>query len=207
MLERRRLTVASASILLMMLSAVPNAQAVVIDSATYAGHTYYLLSPSTWKEAELESQALGGHLVTIDDAPENAFVADTFGVFSHRRNLWIGLTDELEEKTFVWASGAPLVFENWAPGEPNDCDGNPCVSEDFVHMTAFGSPFDGMWNDLVNDLGDRLPVYGVAEVDHLVPEPSSLLLLGPGLAAVLGRIRRRRCRRAVASSSSDAVRR
>src|SRR5262245_19715924 len=38
------------------------------------GHSYLLLSPSTWTAAEAESVSLGGSLATIDDAAENQWV-------------------------------------------------------------------------------------------------------------------------------------
>ena len=44
--------------------------------------------------------------------------------------FWIGLTDTLEEGTFVWESGKPLsadVDTHWAAGEPNNYKNSDCT--------------------------------------------------------------------------------
>jgi uncharacterized delta-60 repeat protein/uncharacterized repeat protein (TIGR01451 family) len=129
------------------------------------GHTYFLLTPSTWKQAEQWARALGGHLVTINDAGENAFVLDTFGTYQGiPRHFWIGLNDEAAEGTFVWSSGEPATYLNWAPGEPNNDPGNPLGQEDFAHMYAPAHELGGMWNDASGlRWGDR-PNNGVVEI-------------------------------------------
>ena len=71
-----------------------------------------------WAAAEESCVAWGGHLVTVDDADEDAFVLA--GGAS-----WIGLNDRASEEDFIWADGSPLVYSNWtAPPErspPDDC--------------------------------------------------------------------------------------
>jgi hypothetical protein len=137
--------------------------------------------------------ALGGHLVTINDAAENTFVFNTFANFGGvERLLWIGLNDAAVEGTFVWASGQPVGFVNWFPGEPN---GGPTDGSDYVHMwppTAFGAIAAGFWNDSANFTSFSngqidVPLHGVVEVES-VPEPGSFLLVLTGLA--LARLRR-----------------
>ena len=186
MLERVRLAVGGSILLLLTLVAAPSARAVtVIDFASYLGHDYYLLSEGTWTESEAAAIGLGGHLATIDDAAENDFVSTRFGVV---RSLWIGLTDANVEGTYVWASGAPLLYTNWFTNEPSDCTFVGCFSEDFVEIYQdYGGGTVGRWNDLTDDN----PLFGVVEVVP-VPEPSSLLLLGLAGGAVVYRVRRRR---------------
>ena len=38
------------------------------------GHLYYLLNQTSWTASEAEAVSLGGHLTTINDANENAWV-------------------------------------------------------------------------------------------------------------------------------------
>src|SRR2546427_11899722 len=84
-------------------------------------HSYYLLSQNTWNNAEREAVSLGGHLATIHSLAENQWIFDTFGSFGGiDRALWIGLSDRDVKGTFRWVSGDPVVFTNWASGEPNN---------------------------------------------------------------------------------------
>lgn len=181
------------------LLATPRANALsIIDSAVYGGHTYYLLEAATWTDSEAEAIGLGGHLVTIDDLAENDFVV-ALGLSGgalkpdlHTGALWIGLSDQAIEGTFVWASGAPLVFTHWDLGEPNNTPCLPgdttCVGEDFVHI-GWWTP-QGYWNDIGDVPPAVFPTYGVVEVASDVPEPSSLLLMSlavPGVARRVGR--------------------
>src|SRR5690348_7559123 len=85
------------------------------------GHTYFLLDPSTWTNAESQAVALGGHLASVNNAAENQFLVDNFtsGANFHRV-LWIGLTDNGSEGTFHWTNGDPLSYTNWMSGEPNN---------------------------------------------------------------------------------------
>jgi hypothetical protein len=162
------------------------------------GHSYYLLSQSNWTDAEAAAVVLGGHLATSRNAAENSWIAQTFENFSGvRRQLWIGLNDQVIEGTFVWASGEPVTFTNWMSGEPSDFadDG---TGEDFVHIGNFvgWQPYD-FWNDnrsridqVLNDnSGLIMPFNGVAEV---VPEPGVFTSLLGAIALVGSRRTRRR---------------
>jgi len=149
------------------------------------GHTYYLLEQSAWTDAEAEAIGLGGHLATIGDLNENAWVFGTFGNFGGvSRCLWIGLTDQAQEGTFTWSSGEPFVFSNWqTPGQPDNAGG--VVAENYVHLLPPGHYAGGFWNDFQNltsvSFGDvpqlgNVPMHGVVEV---VPEPAVAWLMWP----------------------------
>ena len=107
------------------LATVPGARAAVLAGPlTNAANarTYYLLSANTWTASEAEAIGLGGHLVTINDAAENQWVLNTFFPLTGvpYASLWIGLNDAATEGQFVWASGEPVTFTYWYPGQPNN---------------------------------------------------------------------------------------
>ena len=199
MYKAKHLALTTGALVVLSLVAAPGAHAgIIITSDVYNGHTYYLLDAATWNDSEAAALALGGHLAKIDDQNENNFVAQRFGPgildFTHRGGLWIGLTDQAQEGTFVWADGTPLSvgYTNWFdPSEPSDClplPGGGCLSEDFVHMTWWEP---GGWNDVpfVNGDGNTILMNGIVEVDGVVPEASSLVLLSMGMAGLIGRVR------------------
>ena len=128
------------------------------------GHTYYLLDAADWTESEEVATGMDGHLTTIDDVAEDAWVFDTFSAGTGR-NLWIGLNDAAVEDSFVWVSGDPVVYTNWDPGEPNNLQ-----DEDYVMIIGQEGPeMNGKWNDL-HDWGREgwtVP-FGVVEIPYRI---------------------------------------
>ena len=125
------------------------------------GHAYYLLNPMTWTEAEDTARLLGGNLVTINDAAEDAWVRETFANES-QVGLWTGLNDEESEGEFVWSSGQPVSYTNWSGGQPDDFQSR----EDHVMLYQDDG---GRWADFENKataLGRTLQ--GVVEVEGVV---------------------------------------
>lgn len=109
-------------------------------------HSYYLISPATWTEAQVQAVALGGNLATINDAEECRWIFETFCFFEDSpRPLWIGLTDRDQEGKFRWISGEPATFVNWHPGEPNNNAGLG-TPEHYAFVFPSAAP-NGGWRD------------------------------------------------------------
>jgi hypothetical protein len=114
----------------------------VVDGAaepiSFGGHTYQLMGPATtWDSAAARCKELGGHLLHIDSAEENAFVVDAF-VLPYG-GIMLGATDAEREGSWRWSDGSRLRYKNWARGEPNDAEGG----EDYAQIWE-----DGKWNDI-----------------------------------------------------------
>jgi hypothetical protein len=110
---------------------------------------------------------LGGNLVRINDAAENAYV-DTIGAGG---NYWIGGNDIATEGTWVWTAGpAPThfwqgtaggsaqngLYTNWNANEPNDAGGEDAAIQNN----------NGGWNDLPSTGNNQT---GMAELPGLQP--------------------------------------
>jgi glucose/arabinose dehydrogenase len=118
-------------------------------SAIYNNRVYVLTDQFlTWSNAQASAQSIGGHLVSINDASEQAFVAETFT--SVGGSFYIGINDATTEGTFAWANGDAVTYTNWAPGEPNNF-----LNEDFGVLYP-----NGKWNDFAAPLEER----GIIEV-------------------------------------------
>jgi hypothetical protein len=113
-------------------------------------HIYYLLPPTNGPAAEAIASQLGGHLVTINDAAENDWVFTNFSSYgSSTLYLWIGLNDDAQEGNFIWSSGEPATYLNWAPGEPNN-GGGFYPYENHTLMRLASTSYNGFWNDAID---------------------------------------------------------
>ena len=124
-------------------------------------HRYYLLTESTWTAAETAARRLGGHLATIRNPAENAWVYVQFSQQAGvNRGLWIGLSDTAQPGTYVWASGETTTYWNWGHGEPSR---QP--QEHYVHIFWPGDGREPGWNDMDNISSfSGIPLNGVVEV-------------------------------------------
>ena len=100
---------------------------------------YISQNHEVWSDADSICSSLGGSLVSISDSLENSFIHSLINEY-----VWIGLTDELNEGTFLWTSGEPLIYTNWLPSQPdNYTDSGAPNGQDY----AFMNDQNGMWED------------------------------------------------------------
>ena len=158
---------------------------------TYNGHSYTLTNPGSWTQAQSEAVSLGGNLVTINDAAENAWLVSTLA----SNGMFIGLYQSPSAAEpaagWGWISGEASSYRNWdtAFGEPDEAAGG---SEDYAMINVTGFTL-GKWHDAY-DAG--WPVqYSYRGIVEVVPEPASIIALLGGLISLLG-IRRGGRRRA-----------
>ncbi len=133
------------------------------------GHTYTILEPMTWDEAEQKAVELGGHLVTINDAEENQWIVENLLPLVDTDRVWIGFNDLEEEGSWVWVSGQTPPYTNWYEGEPND-DGS---GEDYG-MTWNRDAERGFWND-----EDSRSINAIVEVGGAEPPSPTPVTTGP----------------------------
>ncbi|MFG6107750.1 NF038122 family metalloprotease [Leptothoe sp. EHU-05/26/07-4] len=155
---------------------------------THNGSLYLLTdSVMTWDDAQAYAESLGGNLVTINDLREEAWVQSTFGT---TEGFWIGINDRLVEGQFEWVSGEAITYTNWAPGEPNNYDGN----QDYGWIN-YGSA--NQWDDTsstnkrrgiieiktISELGNDTLIGGAGH-DHLYGDGGNDILNGTDSVAI-----------------------
>lgn len=115
---------------------VDNQVGLFTDSMKYNNHMYYLFDSSvTWDTAEAHAQSMGGHLVTINDAQENAAIFELIN--RNRLSCYlIGLRQDDNEGSWSWADGSSSTYRNWNVGEPSDSVGN----ENYAAIYSSSSP-------------------------------------------------------------------
>ena len=109
----------------------------------FGGHRYeyYPNADITWTEARAMCQSMGGHLVTITSAEEQAFIENAFP----GTQGWIGMYGD--DSGWVWITGETFGgYTNWKSGEPNNQAGIEWCGHLYTAM---------QWNDLDNeDIGN-----------------------------------------------------
>jgi hypothetical protein len=134
------------------------------------GRTYHLLEPSSWTVAQAAARMLGGDLVTVNDAAEDAWLNATFwSLAAEIDGLWLGYNDAETEGVWEWISGQAPGYENWSTGAPNN--GNQF--EHYAHLRFDWT--DGTWNDL---LGFPQVSFFYNQMHGIVEMPDAAPLVG-----------------------------
>ena len=92
------------------------------DAVAFNGNHYkaFLDTNSTWWEAKFACDDIGGELVVISSAKENAFLCK----LAKENLIWLGGTDEFEEGIWTWDNGEDFKFKNWAENQPSGASGH-----------------------------------------------------------------------------------
>ncbi|XP_004583581.2 pulmonary surfactant-associated protein D [Ochotona princeps] len=91
-----------------------------------------------YEEAQQVCAQAGGQLPSPRNAAENHALQELLTM--KNKAAFLSMTDTKTEGTFTYPTGEPLVYSNWAPGEPNNNGG----SENCVEIFS-----NGKWNDKV----------------------------------------------------------
>ncbi|MEM8909326.1 MAG: lectin-like protein, partial [Bacteroidota bacterium] len=99
-------------------STVPSSIPGFTYMGVYNEHHYFVSNETaTWTQANINAQANGGQLATINNIDENNFV--TNNVTPSSGSVWIGFNNVDNGDVFQWVSGEDNNFTNWQSGEPN----------------------------------------------------------------------------------------
>lgn len=93
-------------------------------TVVFKGHRYaFICRPMSWPDAKNYARQFGGYLATATSEDENRWLAETFGLPSLGRRIWLGGTDENTESFWRWDNGEGWRFEHWTSPEPNNNGG------------------------------------------------------------------------------------
>jgi hypothetical protein len=103
-------------------------------------HYYRMIEKMDWTVARDTAESLGGYLVTINDAEENAWLLETL---KPQEAVWIGFNDLRIEGRWEWVNGEQVTYTNWRPGQPGNTGGKQHCGT----MHSVNTPYPGQWND------------------------------------------------------------
>ncbi|MBL7153766.1 MAG: S8 family serine peptidase [Phycisphaerae bacterium] len=121
------------------------------------GFTYFLL-PMEWISldlAEIIAGYYGGHVASIGDAGEEAFletyVKDNYSRWCDSGSYCIGLSDKDDFGNYRWTDGTPLSYTNWRPDHPIALPAGAEHIVRFAYCDRFAYYFGGWENMLAPD--------------------------------------------------------
>jgi hypothetical protein len=139
--------------------------------AEYEGREYHFCTtPMEWGDAEEACTGIGGNLATTRNSAQYSWLLTTSETVLPKASggyWWIGYNDIDSEGDYVWSSGSPSTFTDWAVGEPNDSYSG--ATEDCAVMKHPDKPAG--WNDLPCDGFDISSQGFICEVTPDLPCP------------------------------------
>ncbi|XP_072222285.1 galactose-specific lectin nattectin-like [Leuresthes tenuis] len=84
--------------------------------------------------------SIGGNLASVHSADENIFLSDLVKrVTGHHHLFWVGGSDAIAERRWLWSDGSQFDYSYWAHRQPDNHGGIEHCLE-----INFGVPY---WND------------------------------------------------------------
>lgn len=142
----------------------------LVAKVSYKNHTYEVYDYSTsWKQAKALCEAWGGHLVTINDVGENAFITNLVKK-GFKNSYYIGCTDEEREGEWKWITGEPFSYKNWDPHlpEPSGEDYGCIVARENLPNKTPGEWMDNDDKDQSGTFYSYTNAGFICEVDNIV---------------------------------------
>jgi len=126
----------------------------------YGDHYYQVFDRDAgieWNDAKTQCEALGGYLVIINDAEENAFLTS---IGAGNRSFHLGASDAENEGDWRWVDGSPMTYQNWDKGEPSEGQNSTALAENYLN--AFSAQWPKWSSGRSRAMGficewDRLP--------------------------------------------------
>ena len=136
----------------------------------YNGHYYKLVDGKGiyWSKAKKACEKVNGHLVTISDAEEEAFIEDLIEQEGTLYHYWLGATDEKSEGDWRWVDGERVNlpgeggFHKWCGNQPNNNEATDPAGQDYMEIQKTRGdqgPEEYMtWTD-ISDSGEASPTF------------------------------------------------
>jgi hypothetical protein len=117
--QRRTVQVADDRVVDVTVALEPDPSFAMDYGGEFQGHRYWVArKPGGWRAAQAMCAAGRGHLVAVDSAAENKFVAGMLTRLG-RPHGWLGVVITAGDLVHInLLSGSEVQYDNWAKGEP-----------------------------------------------------------------------------------------